>query len=56
MELTRGQAVSPAFMNANIVVGIAYEHTDVEPVVVQKFDEKATLLVFPEGEEGEKNM
>ena len=49
-----GQALSPAFMNADIIAGMVYEHTNVEPMVVQKLDSKATLLVFPEGEEVEK--
>ena len=51
IELTRGQALSPAFTNDDIIVGLVYEHTNVELVVVQKLDAKATLLIFPEGEE-----
>ena len=39
------------FMNADIFAGLVYKHTNLEPMVVQKVDAKATLLVFPEGEE-----
>ena len=31
-------------------MGLVYEHTTVEPVVVQRIDERNTLLVFTEGE------
>ena len=34
-------------MNADIILGLVYKHTDVEPMVVQKYNEKTTLLVFP---------
>ena len=54
IELTRGQALSPTFMNDDIIVGLVYKHTNVEPVVVQKLYAKVTLLVFPEGKEVEK--
>ena len=40
----------PVFTNLDIVVGLVYEHTTVEPVAVQRVDEKITLLVFTEGE------
>ena len=43
VELTRGQALSPVFMNADIIAGLAYKHMDVEPVVVQKLDEKTNI-------------
>ena len=33
-------------MNDSIIVGLIYEHIDVEPMVVQKLDAKATSLVF----------
>ena len=54
IEFIRGQALSPVFTNDNIIVGLAYEHTNVEPLVLQKSDANATLLVFPEGEEVDK--
>ena len=41
-------------MNTNIIVGLVFEHMNVEPVVAKKLDTKDTLLVFPEGEEVEK--
>ena len=46
--------LSPVFQHADIIVRLAYVHTSMEPVVVQKLDAKATLLVFPEGEKVEK--
>ena len=54
MELTREQALSPVFMNDNIIVGLVYKHMNMEPMVIQKLDAKATLLVIPEGEKVEK--
>ena len=54
IELTGGQVLSPVFMNEDIIMGLVYKHTNVETVVVQNLDEKATLLVFPKGEEVEK--
>ena len=54
IELTRRQALSPAFNNANVIGGLVYKHTNVVPVVAQKLDAKATLLVLPGGEEVEK--
>ena len=44
----------PAFTNTDIIAGLAYEHTTVEAMVVQKLDERNTLLVFAEGEDIEK--
>ena len=49
IELARGQALFPAFMNDDIIVGLVYKYKNVDAVVVQKLDVKATLLVFPEG-------
>ena len=54
IELTRGQASSAAFMNDNIIAGLVYEYTNVEPMVVQTLGAKATMLAFPEGEEVDK--
>ena len=54
LELQGGQPLSLAFMNPDIVVGLVYEHTTIEPMVVQKMDEINTLLVFAEGENIEK--
>ena len=55
IELTRGKALSPMFSKADIILELVYGHTDVEPMVVQKLDEKATLLVFPVSEEKKCN-
>ena len=46
----------PSGQNADIIVGLLYEHTNSEPVVLQKSDEKATLPVFPEGKAVKKNV
>ena len=54
IELTKGQVLSPVFMNVDIIVGLVYEHMNVEPVVVQKHEEKATLLVFSEAKKLKK--
>ena len=54
IELLRGQALSPAFTNTDIITGLVYEHVTIEPVVIQKLDEKNTLLVFMESEDIEK--
>ena len=54
LELLRGQPLSPVFTNPDIVTGLLYEHTTVEPVVVQRVDDRNTLLVFEEGENIEK--
>ena len=42
------------FTNPDIVPGLVYEHTTVETVVVQRLDDRNTLLVFAEGENIEK--
>ena len=55
MELPRGQPLSPGFMKPDIIAGLVYEHTTVEPMVVQKLDEKNTLLVFAECEHIQKS-
>ena len=49
--LLRGQALSQVFTNCDINAGLVYEHTTVEPVVIQTLDEKNTLLVFTESED-----
>ena len=54
LELPREQPFSPLFMNPDIVVGLVYEHTAKEPMIVQSLDERNTLLVFAEGETIEK--
>ena len=41
-------------MNPDILVGLMYEHTTIEPMVVQRLDERNALLVFSEGENIEK--
>ena len=41
-------------MNPDIVMGLVYEHTTVEPVVAQRLDDRNTLLVFAEGKNIEK--
>ena len=46
--------MSPEFMNPDIVVELVYEHTTVEPMVIQRLDERNTLLAFAEGENIEK--
>ena len=54
IELTRGPALSSAFLNADIVLGWVYKHMNMEPMVVQKLDAKTTLLVVQKCEEIEK--
>ena len=54
IELLRGQVLSPVFMNSGIITGLVYEHMPVKPMVVQKLDEKSTLLVFTEAEDIQK--
>ena len=54
IELPRGQALLPVFRNSDIITGLVYENTTVEPGVVQKLNEKNTLLVFTESEDIEK--
>ena len=51
IELPRGQELSPAFMNSDIIAGLVNEHTTIEPLVVQRLDERNTFLVFVEGED-----
>ena len=54
IKLPRGQLLSPGFMNPDIIGGLVYEHPTVEPMVVQRLDERNTLLVFVKGENIEK--
>ena len=54
IKLSGVQPLSPAFMNLGIVLGLVYEHTTVEPVVVWRLNERNTLLGFVEGENIEK--
>ena len=54
LELPRVQPLSPAFINPDIVVGLVYEHTTIDLLVIQRMDERNTLLVFAEGENIEK--
>ena len=42
--------MSPPFTNPNIVVELVYEHTTAEPMVIQRLDERNTLVVFAEDE------
>ena len=51
IELTRGQALSLPFTNAYIIMGLVYEHMNMESMVVQTLEAKATLLVLPESEQ-----
>ena len=48
LDVPRVQPLSSAFMNPDIVVGLVYEHTAIESMVVQRLDERNTLLVFAE--------
>ena len=54
LELLQGQPMSSALMNPDIVVGLVNGHTTIEPMEVQRLDERNTLLVFVEGENIEK--
>ena len=54
LELPVGQPLSPLFTNPGIFAGLVYEHTTIEPMVIQRLDERNTLLVFEEGENIEK--
>ena len=54
IKLLRGQPLSPAFTNLDIVAQLVCEHTTVEPVVVQRVDDRNTLLVFAKGENIQK--
>ena len=49
IELPRGQALSPVLTHPNTISGLVYEHTTIEPMVVQRLNEKNTILVFIEG-------
>ena len=37
IELPKGQALSPAFTNPDIIAGLVYEHTTIEPMLVQNW-------------------
>ena len=54
IKLPWGQALSPVFTNYDIIIGLVYEHMTIEPVILQKLDEKNSLLVFTESEDIEK--
>ena len=43
IELLRRQPLSTVCTNPDTVVGLVYEHTTVESLVVQRVDEKKTL-------------
>ena len=40
LELPRGQPLSSAFTNPDIVAELVYEHTTIEPLVVQRLEER----------------
>ena len=42
------------FTNQDIISGLVYKHTTIDSIVVQRMDERNTLLVFAEGENIEK--
>ena len=46
--------MSPVFTSPDIVAELVNEHTTVEPVVVQRIDDRKTSLAFAEGENNEK--
>ena len=46
--------MSPVFMNSGIIAGLVHAHMAIEPVEVQKLDEKNALLIFTEGENTEE--
>ena len=48
VELKKVQVLSKVFINADIIVGLMFEHMNVKPSVVQKLDMKAILLIFLE--------
>ena len=54
LNLLRGQALYSAFTNSDIIAGLVYEHSVVEPMIVQRLDERNTSLVFVEDEDIEK--
>ena len=47
VELKMGQSLPQTFFCSDIIGGLVFGHTIVEPVLIQKLDTKATLLVFP---------
>ena len=53
-ELLRGQVLSQVLMDSIIITWQVYEQMTVEPVAVQKLDEKNALLVFTESEDIDK--
>ena len=46
IELLGGQPLFPLFTNLDIVVELVYEHTSVEPVVIQRVNDRNTLISF----------
>ena len=54
IELLRRQALSPAFTKTDIITWLINEHITVDPVVVEKHDDKTTLLVFLEDKDIQK--
>ena len=40
IELLKGQALSQAFMNPDIITRLVYEHTTIEPMAVQNWIER----------------
>ena len=48
IELPREQLLSQMFRNLDIGAGLMCEHTAVEPLIVQRVDDRNTLLVFAE--------
>ena len=44
VRITGGQPLSPAFTNPDIIVGLVYEHTTVELIVVQMLDDPTTAV------------
>ena len=54
IKLLRGQALSQVLRTSAIIAGQFHEHMTIGTVVVQKLDEKNTLLVFTESEDIEK--
>ena len=47
IELPRGQSLSLAFTNTDIITGLVYEHMTVEPMVIQKLDKKEHFVGLP---------
>ena len=54
VKLKRGQVLSQVFMNPDIIMGLVFEHNNVKPLVVQKLDMRATLLVSQDDEDVER--